>query len=125
VPFPELPTPLRLATAIAIATLALIAPTHAADYAPLNCAAASSASEKTICGNYGLGQQEARMATLYQWATSFVPMGQRGDIQDAQRVFLKERNACGAKVDCLRRAYDGRIGQLQTVMTRVMEKGPF
>jgi uncharacterized protein len=92
---------------------------------PLNCAAASSASEKTICGDYGLGQQEARMATLYQWATSFVAMGQRGDIQDAQRAFLKERNACGARADCLRRAYDGRISQLQAVMTRVMEKWPF
>lgn len=46
-----------------------------------------------------------------------VTMGQRGDIQDAQRAFLKERNACGANVACLRRAYDGRINQLQAVMT--------
>jgi uncharacterized protein len=56
---------------------------------------------------------------------TWVPHHQRGDIQDAQRAFLKERNACGANVACLRRAYDGRISQLQAVMTRVMEKGPF
>lgn len=65
------------------------------------------------------------MATLCQWAESFVAMGQRGDIQDAQRAFLKERNACGANVACLRKAYDARISQLQAVMTRVREKGPF
>lgn len=117
---------IRLTIAAACAAFTLAAwPAQAADYAPLDCARASNATEKTICGNYGLGQQEARMATLYQWATSFVPMGQRGDIQDAQRAFLNERNACGTNVACLRRAYDGRINQLQAVMTRVMEKGPF
>jgi hypothetical protein len=67
------PMLLRLTTVLALAALTLsLAPAHAADYAPLNCAAASNAAEKTICGHYSLGQQEARMATLYQWATSFV-----------------------------------------------------
>ena len=113
----------RLAILACVALVA--APANAAEYAPLNCAAASSVSEMTICGHYGLGQDEARMATLYQWATSFVAMGQRGDIQDAQRAFLKERDACGANVACLRRVYDKRVNELQAVMTRVMEKGPF
>jgi uncharacterized protein len=122
----ETSMPIRLTIVVAFAALTLAAlPAQAADYAPLNCAAASNATEKTICGSYSLGQQEARMATLYQWATSFVAMGQRGDIQDAQRAFLNARNACGANVACLRKAYDGRISQLQAVMTRVMEKGPF
>jgi uncharacterized protein len=100
-------------------------PVSAADYAPLNCAAAASPSEKAICRNYGLGQLEARMATLYQWSTSFVGMGQRGDMQDAQRAFLKERASCGADIGCLRQAYDKRITQLQSVMENVREKGPF
>ena len=88
-------------------------------------AAAKSATEKVICVNYGLGQLEARMATLYEWSTSFVGMGQRGDIQDAQRAFLKQRDACGRSIACMRRAYESRIGQLQAVMERVKEKGPF
>ena len=113
------------ALTVGVTILLAAVPARAADYVPLNCAAAASASEKTICGNYGLGQLEARMATLYQWSTSFVGMGQRGDMQDAQRAFLKQRDACGANVSCLRGAYDNRIGQLQAVMTRVMEKGPF
>lgn len=102
-----------------------VSPGRAADYAPLNCAAARSASETAVCSNYGLGQLEARMATLYQWSTSFVGMGQRGDMQDAQRSFLKQREACDGDIACLRRTYDARITQLQAVMERVRERGPF
>ncbi len=108
------------------ASLALNAePADAADYAPLNCAAAASAAEKAICSHYDLGQSEARMATLYQWGTAFVGMGQRGDMLDAQRDFLKQRGACAADIACLRRIYEMRIGQLQTVMERVAARGPF
>jgi uncharacterized protein len=56
-----------------------------ASYAPLNCSKASIPAEKTICGTYELGQDEARLATLYGLLTSLVAMGQRGDIIDAQR----------------------------------------
>jgi uncharacterized protein len=117
----------RIFVALAIAAwLALNAnPAGAADYAPLDCAAASSAAEKSVCSHYALGQSEARMATLYQWATAFVGMGQRGDIQDAQRQFLKQREACGADTACLRRIYETRIGQLQRVMEEVRARGPF
>lgn len=103
----------------------LATPAAAADYAPMDCAQAATASEKTICSHYGLGQLEARMATLYQWSTSFVGMGQRGDMQEAQRAFLKERGACGAELRCLREIYEARIRQLEAVMERVRERGPF
>jgi uncharacterized protein len=102
-----------------------VVPARGDDYAPLNCAAASSPAEKTICGNYELGQLEARMATLYQWGTSFVGMGQRGDLQDAQRVFIRQREGCGTDIVCLRRVYETRISQLQAVMERVRGQGPF
>jgi uncharacterized protein len=118
---PTTPRALALALIVALGTT----PVRAADYAPLNCAAAASATERAICGNYGLGQLEARMATLYQWSTSFVGMGQRGDMQDAQRAFIQQRAACGADVACLRRTYEARIVQLQSVMERVRERGPF
>ena len=116
---------LRFAFATGVAMALTVMPTRAADYAPLNCAAASSSAEKTICGSYELGQLEARMATLYQWSSSFVGMGQRGDMQDAQRAFIRQREACGANIGCLRRAYETRIAQLQTVMERVRGQGPF
>ena len=65
------------------------------------------------------------MATLYEWTTSLVAMGQRGDIQDAQRAFIAKRAACRANIRCLNDAYDARIDQLETVMSRIKEKGPF
>jgi uncharacterized protein len=117
--------PILLALAFGTMLAFGAAPSRAADYAPLNCAAAASAAEKAICGNYGLGQLEARMATLYQWSISFVGMGQRGDMQDGQRAFIKQRDACGADAGCLRRVYETRIAQLQAVMERVRERGPF
>lgn len=119
----------RMTTSVVLAALAshlwLAGPARAADYAPLNCAKAASASEKAICSNYGLGQDEARMATLYALTTSLVAMGQRGNIQDDQRSFLKNRDACGSKIPCLRDAYGTRIRQLDAIMSRIAERGPF
>ena len=105
--------------------LASALPAAAADYAPLDCAKASTATEKAICASYGLGQAEARMATLYQWASSFVAMGQRGIIQDQQAAFIKKREACGADVKCIWSAYSIRIEQLESVMDNVKQHGPF
>lgn len=100
-------------------------PAIAANYAPLDCAKAATASEKTICASYSMGQAEARMATLYQWATSFVAMGQRGAIQDAQSDFIKKREECGANAPCIQAATGARIKQLETVMEGVKQRGPF
>lgn len=105
--------------------LASTLPAAAADYAPLHCAKAATAAEKTICASYGLGQAEARMATLYQWTTSFVAMGQRGNIQDQQAAFIKKREGCGADTKCIRSAYNTRIEQLEAVMDHVKQHGPF
>lgn len=97
----------------------------AGDYAPLNCARANSFSEHAICQSYALGQLEARMATLYGVATSLVAMGQRGDIEDAQRTWLKTRDACGKRITCLTTAYDDRIRALNDVVAGVASHGPF
>jgi len=111
----------------AIAALAIGAPTlaHAADYAPINCAKAASAAERTVCRNYALGQAEARMATLYGIDMSLVAMGQRGDIGDAQKQWLKARQACGANVACLTKAYSSRIDALNKVIDGIASHGPY
>jgi uncharacterized protein len=100
-------------------------PAAAADYAPLDCAKAATATEQAICSSYSLGQAEARMATLYQWATSFVAMGQRGVIQDQQTAFIKKREGCRADATCIRNATNVRIEQLEAVMDNVKQRGPF
>lgn len=108
-----------------VLTLSLMSSAEAADYAPLDCAKASSSAERAICSDYGLGQEEARVATLFAVTTSLVAMGQRGDIQDQQRVFLKERDACKASIPCLRQAYEARDKQLEAVLAQIKQRGPF
>jgi len=109
------------------ASLAIFAASAAAagDYAPLNCSRATTATERTICTNYNLGQSEARVATLYQWTTALVAMGQRDHIADEQAAFLKLRADCGSDAACIARAYDARIHALEAVMNRIKEQGPF
>lgn len=96
-----------------------------AAYAPINCAKASIPAEKTICGNYALGQNEARLATLYGLLTSLVAMGQRGDINDAQQKWIAVRNACGTDIKCLSEAYQARIGNLSKQFDALAKRGPF
>jgi len=107
------------------ASVAMPCAADAGDYAPLNCERAHTAAERAICSSYALGQAEARMATLFGVATSLVAMGERGALKDEQRAWLKEREACGARVGCLTRRYDARIKALGDVISGVAAHGPF
>ena len=111
--------------AVALGLLAASVPACAADYAPIDCSKASSPTERTICRSYLLGQAEARMATMFGIVTSLVAMGQRGDIGDAQRKWLKERDACGDDSTCIARAYQSRITALSSALDAIASRGPF
>jgi uncharacterized protein len=52
-------------------------------------------------------------------------MGQRGDIEDAKRAWLKKRDACENDVSCLTKAYDARIRDLNGVIEGIASRGPF
>ena len=98
---------------------------RATDYTPMDCAKAASAAQRTVCADYQLGQFEARMATLFEWSTSLVAMGQRGQLLDDQRTFIDQREVCGTSVSCLRGAYLARISRLEAVMNAMESRGPF
>jgi uncharacterized protein len=100
-------------------------PGLAAAYAPLDCAKASTPADKTICNTYALGQDEARLATLFGVLTSLVAMGQRGDIIDQQQQWIMAREACGSDLSCLSRAYRTRIDELSQALDAVAKRGPF
>jgi uncharacterized protein len=108
-----------------IILLAAVPARAAASYAPIECSKAASPSETAICGNYALGQAEARMATLFGVTTSLVGMGQRGDLGDQQRRWITQRDACGADTSCLARAYRTRIDELSAVLDSIVARGPF
>ena len=110
---------------LALSLFVASVPARAADYAPIDCAKASSSAERTICRSYSLGQADARMATLFGVVTSLGAMGQRADIGDAQRTWLKERNACGDDGACIARAYRSRITALSANLDAIASHGPF
>ncbi len=121
---------MRLLLTAAVSTILLVsaaAPSigQTASYAPIDCAKASAPAEATICGNYALGQDEARVATLYGVITSLVAMGQHGDIMDAQQKWLVRRNACKSDVECLTGAYKARIAALSNAFDTLAKRGPF
>jgi uncharacterized protein len=97
----------------------------AASYAPIDCAKATTAADATICKTYALGQEEARLATLFGVLTSLVAMGQRGDIIDRQQKWISVREACGSNVSCLSHAYQMRIDELSAGLDAVAKRGPF
>jgi uncharacterized protein len=110
---------------LALSLLVASVPARAADYAPIDCSKASAPAERAICRSYPLGQAEARMATMFGIVTSLAAMGQRGDIGDAQRKWLKERNACGDDNACIARAYQSRIAVLSSAFDAIASRGPF
>lgn len=115
----------RIGGLVALTLFAASVPARAADYAPIDCGRASSSAERAICRSYSLGQAEARTATLFGVVTSLVAMGQRADIGDAQRTWLKERNACGDDSACIARAYQSRIAALSANLDAIASHGPF
>lgn len=98
---------------------------HAASYAPIDCAKISTTAEATVCKSYTLGQDEARMSTLFGVLTSLVPMGQRGNLVDTQRQWISVREACGSNTECLSRAYQLRINELSQALDALAKQGPF
>ena len=93
--------------------------------ASFDCRKARAADEKAICANRDLNDQDVRMDQLYGITRHLVPMGGRDAIMGEQRAWLKSRHACGANKACLARSYDRRLAELNRVMQRVYQQGPF
>jgi len=93
--------------------------------ASFDCATAKATDEKAVCASCDLEQLDVKMSTLYGVITKLVAMGQRGDIQDAQRAWLSRRALCGGDAACLRDAYTARIRELETGLDGIYSRGPF
>jgi uncharacterized protein len=92
---------------------------------PINCAKAVTPNEKTICSDPTLIQADARMDTLYNVSLHFVAMGTRGNLQDQQPVWVKQRQACGTCKPCIRAAYKKRTAVFEAIIKHVATFGPF
>src|SRR5260370_8549627 len=92
---------------------------------PIDCAKASSATERIICGTPLLLQADARMTAYFEIATQFVGMGVRGDLQDSQQAFPAVRNKCGTDKACILAAYEKQMAPLEAVIANVKTHRPF
>lgn len=79
--------------------------------ASFSCAAAASASEKTLCGNVALAAWDRSVAQAWRDARA-----RRNDdsarLQAEQRAWLQQRNACGADAGCLHDRMQERVETL-------------
>ncbi|MFH1558496.1 MAG: hypothetical protein B7Y12_22785 [Rhizobiales bacterium 24-66-13] len=105
--------------------LGLAALPRPAGAASFDCAAAKAPDEKAVCATRSLNDLDVKMATQYAIVTRLVGMGRRGDLQDQQRAFLKQRAACGSNVACIAKAYQDRIAVFEGVLDGVVSLGPF
>jgi uncharacterized protein len=114
---------MKICWSLALIASSLSISAHAAS--PINCAKASSPTEKTICSTPSLLQADARMTTYFEIATQFVGMGVRGDLQDSQQAFPAVRNKCGTDKACILAAYQKQTAPLEAVIANVKTHGPF
>jgi uncharacterized protein len=108
---------------LALAAISLTLTAHAAS--PIDCAKASSVTERIICNMPSLLQADARMTAYFEIATRFVGMGVRGDLQDSQQAFPAVRNKCGTDMGCILAAYKKQTAPLEAVIANVKPHGPF
>jgi uncharacterized protein len=113
-----------LALAVPLVLAASLAPALA-QAASFDCAKARTADEKAICAYRPLNDKDVRMAQLYEINRKTLAMGGRGAMEDQQRAWLRDRNTCGGKRDCLDRSYDQRLGELERGLDRIYQAGPF
>lgn len=119
---PAATTTVRAARLAAAVLLVLSTPAGAASF---SCSGVTAPDEAAICGNCDLAQQDVKMATLYGVVTRLVGMGQRGQFQDDQRAWLRQRAGCKGDAACLAAAYQARIGQIEEALADIYSRGPF
>lgn len=99
---------------------------NAAMAASFNCTKATLPTEKAICQHLSLNDQDVKMATTFNVLTRVLPMGGRDALRDEQSIWLKQRNHCGQRINCIQMSYISRQQQLdQMLQQRVYSHGPF
>ncbi|WP_262028946.1 lysozyme inhibitor LprI family protein [Microvirga sp. Mcv34] len=110
---------------LASLALALAAGWQPVQAASFDCAKSEKADEKAICADRALNDQDVEMAVLYTQLKPLLGMGARGDMEDAQVAWLKQREACGSDRACLGKAYEERVQQLRSGFEALAKRGPF
>jgi uncharacterized protein len=104
----------------AIALCVHSATTPGAHGASFDCGSATLPAEKTICGNGNLSGLDDRTAGMYFLIVgSGAPAGTIAQVEQAQRKFVHDRNACSGNIDCLVDAYTSQMMFLKNVKSNL------
>ena len=86
-----------------------------AQAASFDCAKAATKVEKLICADAALSKLDEELNAAYK--TALQDGKQAVTVKQAQKKWMKERNACSSS-DCLVRAYQNHIGELAAMSTQ-------
>jgi uncharacterized protein len=85
----------------------------AATLAPAyTCKDSKSASELVICQNQELAVLDIRLNATYSGVQSRMNAADLKTLRDQQRIWVKERDKCGADAGCIKTLYLSRLQQL-------------
>jgi uncharacterized protein len=104
---------MRVALPIAICSVVISCPVAAQQAGPsFDCFKASTTVEKAICASQDLSMKDLATAKMYKAAVARHPE-KKTTLQNSQRTFLRERNACAAAesrqlIGCIDDAYLSR-----------------
>ncbi len=107
--FQTIPTTLLVLCASCVFTFA-----QSAQAASFDCGKAQTKVEKLICSDSSIGELDDEMSTAYQWALMRAKDKQK--VIEAQRRWLKARDACKEDSACLWNAYPTRIRELEALV---------
>ncbi len=109
--------------------LLIAAPAGAhAQVASFDCAKAAVPAELAICQTPSLGAKDVKMAAFYEILETAAPAWAgmayrefRDNQRDLQANWITEtRNACQGDIACLQQAYDKRIDELSSTITKTL-----
>jgi len=86
-------------------------PPNAKPRASFDCLKASTPTETTICGSHELAGWDRSVAAAFKAALARSPE-KAGELRDNQKAWLKKRDACGAKADCVDEVLWRRVDEL-------------
>ncbi len=91
--------------AMALATSIMAGASQHASAQSFDCRRASLDAEYAICANARLGILDEEMSSLFY----SLPRALQRELRQSQLAWLRQRNACGYDIGCIRRAYIQRI----------------
>jgi len=81
-----------------------------------DCAQAGTSTERAICASDSLAALDRQIADSFLRAREAATAAEQDGLRQQQRLWLAQRNGCGADADCLRSSMTTRLAELDSAM---------